>query len=32
MRIAMISQWYDPEQGAALMPGTIARALREGRN
>jgi colanic acid biosynthesis glycosyl transferase WcaI len=29
MRIAMISQWYDPEQGAALMPGTIARALRD---
>jgi glycosyltransferase involved in cell wall biosynthesis len=24
----MISQWYDPEQGSAIMPGTIARALR----
>lgn len=32
MRIAMISQWYDPEQGAAIMPGTIARALRERGN
>jgi len=29
VRIAMITQWYDPEQGAALMPGTIARALSE---
>ena len=28
----MISQWYDPEQGAAIMPGTIARALRERGN
>ena len=25
----MISQWYDPERGSAIMPGTIARALRE---
>lgn len=29
MRIAMISQWYDPERGSAIMPGTIARALRD---
>src|SRR5450830_1025142 len=28
MKIAMISQWYDPEKGSAIMPGTIARALR----
>lgn len=32
MRIAMISQWYDPEQGSAMIPGTIARALRERGN
>ncbi|NMM30637.1 MAG: glycosyltransferase family 4 protein [Cellulomonas sp.] len=29
MRIAMITQWYDPEQGSAIMPGTIARALTQ---
>lgn len=29
MRIAMISQWFDPERGSAIMPGTIARALRD---
>ena len=29
MRIAMISQWYDPEKGSAIMSGTIARALRD---
>jgi colanic acid biosynthesis glycosyl transferase WcaI len=29
VRIAMISQWYDPEQGSAIMSGTIARALRD---
>ena len=29
MRIAMISQWYDPERGSAIMSGTIARALRD---
>lgn len=29
MRIAMISQWYDPEQGSAIMSGTIARALTD---
>ena len=28
----MISQWYDPEQGSAIMPGTIARALQERGN
>lgn len=32
MRIAMISQWYDPERGSAIMPGTIARALQERGN
>lgn len=32
MRIAMISQWYDPEQGSAIMSGTIARALMEQGN
>jgi len=32
VRIAMISQWYDPEQGSAIMSGTIARALRERDN
>lgn len=30
-RIGMISQWYDPEQGAAAVPGVIARSLvRQG--
>jgi len=29
LRIVMISQWYDPEGGAAAGPGTIARALRD---
>lgn len=28
MRIAMLSQWYDPERGAAMTPGAIARSLR----
>jgi len=28
----MISQWYDPEQGSAIMSGTIARALSERGN
>jgi len=28
----MISQWYDPEQGSAIMSGTIARALRDRGN
>lgn len=32
MKIAMISQWYDPEKGSAIMPGTIARALRARGN
>lgn len=27
MRIGFISQWYDPEQGSAALPGVIARAL-----
>ncbi len=26
----MISQWYDPEQGSAAIPGGIARALVDG--
>ncbi len=29
MRIAMISQWYDPEQGSAILSGNIARALTD---
>ena len=32
MRIAMMSQWYDPEKGSAITPGTIARALRDRGN
>jgi colanic acid biosynthesis glycosyl transferase WcaI len=28
----MISQWYDPERGSAIMSGTIARALQERGN
>jgi colanic acid biosynthesis glycosyl transferase WcaI len=32
VRIAMITQWYDPEKGSAIMPGTIARALRDRGN
>ncbi len=32
MRIALMSQWYDPERGAAMTPGTIARALRARGN
>jgi glycosyltransferase involved in cell wall biosynthesis len=28
----MFSQWYDPEQGSAIMSGTIARALMERGN
>jgi len=27
MRIAMISQWYDPEGSSAALPGVISRAL-----
>lgn len=27
MRIAFISQWFDPEKGSAALPGVIARAL-----
>lgn len=27
MRIAFISQWYDPETGSAAIPGSIVRAL-----
>lgn len=32
MRIAMMSQWYDPEKGSAITPGAIARALRDRGN
>ena len=28
MRIGMISQWYEPETGAAAHPTAIARALQ----
>lgn len=32
-KIGMISQWYDPERGAAAVPGTIARSLvRQGHD
>jgi glycosyltransferase involved in cell wall biosynthesis len=27
MRIGLVTQWYDPEQGSAAVPGAIARAL-----
>lgn len=27
MRIGFITQWYDPEQGSALVPGALARGL-----
>jgi colanic acid biosynthesis glycosyl transferase WcaI len=27
MRIGLVSQWYDPESGAAAVPGFVARAL-----
>lgn len=29
MRIAFISQWFDPETGSAAIPGSIARALSD---
>lgn len=29
MRIGLVSQWYDPEGGAAATPGVQARALRD---
>lgn len=29
MRIAFISQWYDPEVGSAAIPGAVARALQQ---
>ena len=29
LRILMITQWYDPEGGAAGHPGVVARALRD---
>lgn len=28
MRIAFVSQWYDPEGGSAAIPGAMVRALR----
>lgn len=27
MRVAFVSQWYDPEEGSAAVPGAIVRAL-----
>lgn len=27
MRIGVVSQWYDPEEGSASVPGAISRAL-----
>lgn len=32
MKIAMVTQWYDPEVGSAITPGAIARALRSRGN
>lgn len=29
MRLGMVTQWYDPEGGAAAGPGTAARTLRD---
>ncbi|GAA1913566.1 glycosyltransferase family 4 protein [Nocardioides hwasunensis] len=29
MKIAFISQWFDPETGSAAIPGAIARALQD---
>lgn len=29
LHIGMVSQWYDPEVGAAAQPGVIARSLRD---
>lgn len=32
-RIGLVSQWYDPERGAAAVPGTIARSIaRQGHD
>jgi len=28
MKIAFVTQWYDPEGGSAAIPGAIARALQ----
>lgn len=31
MKIGFVSQWYDPEQGSAALPGVISRAIaRQG--
>lgn len=30
MRVAFITQWYDPEVGSAAIPGAIVRALQAG--
>lgn len=27
MRVGIVSQWYDPEQGSAAVPGAISRSL-----
>jgi len=29
MQIGLLSQWFDPEPGAAAVPGVLARALRD---
>lgn len=29
MKVAFITQWYDPEVGSAAIPGAIVRALRD---
>ena len=29
MKVAFLSQWFDPETGSAAIPGAIARALRD---
>ena len=29
MRLALLSQWYDPEPGPAALPGVLARGLRD---
>ncbi|RYC11527.1 glycosyltransferase family 4 protein [Nocardioides zhouii] len=29
MRIAFLTQWFDPETGSAAIPGAIARALKD---
>ena len=31
MKIAFVSQWFDPEGGSAAIPGAVARALQATR-